>query len=140
MVPEPAPTVTNVLLLLHAPPAIPGLIPKVVEFVPHTMNDVVPVITGVELSFTTWAAVQPAPGVMYVIVLVPGATPVIVPELDPTVTNVLLLLHVPPVMPGLIPNVVEFVAHTINDVVPVITGTGLSVTTWVAVQPAPGVV
>jgi len=70
-------------------------------------------------------------------VLVPGATPVIVPELEPTVTKVLLLLQVPPVTPALKPNVVDDVPHTVN--VPEITGSALSVTTTVAVQPEPGV-
>jgi len=48
------------------------------------------------------------------------------------------LLHVPPVAPALNPNVVEFVPQIIK--VPEITGVALSVTTWVAVQPEPGVV
>ena len=69
--------------------------------------------------------------------LVPGATPVITPELEPTVTNVLLLLHVPPVTPALNPKADVAVPHTVN--IPEITGTELSVTTWLVVQPEPGV-
>jgi hypothetical protein len=60
------------------------------------------------------------------------------PELEPIVTYVLLLLHVPPVTPALKPNVVADVPHTIG--VPEITGSAFSVTTRVATQPAPGVV
>jgi len=59
-------------------------------------------------------------------VLVPGATPLIIPELAPTVTNVLLLLHVPPVIPALKPRADVAVPH--KTYVPVITGTGFTVT------------
>jgi hypothetical protein len=136
MVPLFKPTVTNVLLLLQVPPVTPELNPNVVDDVPHTVN--VPEITGTALSVTTCVAEQPEPAAVYVIVLVPGATPVIVPLFKPTVTNVLLLLHVPPVTPALNPNVVDDVPHTVN--VPVIAGTALSVTTWLAEQPMPGLV
>ena len=74
-------------------------------------------------------------------VLVPGNMPANTPVPGSIVKSaVLLLLQVPLVIPGLIPKVVELVPHTMNDVVPVITGTALSVTTTVEVQPAPGVV
>jgi hypothetical protein len=74
-------------------------------------------------------------------VLVPGITPVKTPVPE-TIVKLpgVPLAHVPVVIPGLIPKVVELVPHTMNDVVPVITGTALSVTTTVEVQPAPGVV
>ena len=71
----------------------------------------------------------------------PAFPPVINPVFKPILAaDVLLLLHVPPVIPGLTPNVVVDAPHTMNEVVPVITGITLSVTTWVALQPAPGVV
>jgi len=73
-------------------------------------------------------------------VLVPGVTPVTAPVVELMVKLEVLLAHVPVVIPGLIANVVELIPHTMNDVVPVITGTALSVTTTVEVQPAPGVV
>ena len=72
------------------------------------------------------------------IVLVPGDTPVNKPVLS-IVKVVLLLLHVPPVVPVLKLNVLEFVAQTMKEP-PIITGTGLSVTTCVVLQPAPVVV
>jgi len=74
-----------------------------------------------------------------VIVLMPGATPdaTPVPVTIDTADGV-PLLHVPPDTPALNPNVVEFVPQIVN--VPEITGVALSVTIWVAVQPAPVVV
>jgi hypothetical protein len=60
-------------------------------------------------------------------VLVPGNTPVNTPEINPIVkSDVLLLLHVPPVTPVLKPNVVDDVPHIVY--VPEIAGTELSVT------------
>ena len=133
IVPELEPTVTKVLLLLHVPPVTPALKDKVVVEVPHKTN-VLPEITGVALSVTTCVVVQPEPAVVYVIVLVPGAAPVIVPELEPTVTKVLLLLQVPPVIPALNPNVVVEAPHTIN--VPLIVALPFTVIT--AVLPLDG--
>ena len=71
--------------------------------------------------------------------LVPGATPDATPvPLTIDTADGVPLLHVPPVTPALNPNVVELVPQRMN--VPEITGVALSVTSWVAVQPAPVVV
>ena len=130
------PTVaTDVDPEVHIPPLGKSLY-DVVEPAQISLDPDIP--PGCWLTVTTCVAVHAKSGVVYVIMLVPGATPVIVPELEPTVTKVLLLLHVPPVTPALKPNVVDDVPHTLD--VPVITGSAFSVTTAVAVQPAPGVV
>jgi hypothetical protein len=60
-------------------------------------------------------------------VLVPGATPVIIPELEPMVTAVkLLLVHMPPGVPALNVNVAVEVPHSVE--VPEIAGVGAIVT------------
>ena len=65
----------------------------------------------------------------------PEATPVTMPEVEPTVAiPVLLLLHVPPVVPS--PNVV--VAPTHAEVLPVIASNGVTVTIIEALQPLLG--
>jgi hypothetical protein len=66
-------------------------------------------------------------------VLVPLDTPVTTPEVELTVAEVLLLLHVPPVAPAL--NVNAEVEVPVIASVPVIAGVTLSVTTRVPVQP-----
>ena len=60
--------------------------------------------------------------------LVPGVTPVTAPVVELMVKLEVLLAHVPPVTPALNPNVVVFNPHTVNDVVPEITGVALSAT------------
>ena len=126
----------DVLLLLHVPPGKPALKLSVVVDVPQTAN-VLPVIAGVALSVITTVAEQPAPGVTYVIVVVPGPVPVIIPvEGSIVAADALLLLQVPPGIPALKLNVVVVLPQTMN--VPAITGVELSVTTCVAEQPTPG--
>ena len=123
--------------LLHVPPARPALSVNVVLVVPHKIN--VPEIAGVGLSVTMLVAEHPTPAVVYVILVVPEATPVTIP-VDGSIpaADPLLLLHVPPGTPALNANADVDVPHTIS--VPVIAGVALSVTTCVAEHPAPGFV
>jgi hypothetical protein len=68
--------------------------------------------------------------------LVPGPTPVTNPVVELTLaTLVLLLLHVPPVVPELITKAVVDVPHTAY--VPEITAAALTVMTCVPEQPEP---
>jgi hypothetical protein len=122
----PDPTVAiAILLLLQVPPVVPSL--NVV--VKPTQTDAIPVIAaGTGFTVTTAVCLQPVDNVQ-VIVDVPELTPLTTPDEEPTVaTDVVLLLHVAPEPPL---SVVVLPAHTVN--VPVITGTGLTVTTAVAV-------
>lgn len=80
----------DVLPLLHVPPAFAS--DNVVEAVVHI--PVTPVI-GELLTVTVFVAFVPQP-VEYVMVLVPFATPVTTPVVEPTVaTDALLLLQIP---------------------------------------------
>lgn len=93
-IPVDKPTVAvPVLLLVHVPPGVASA-SVVVEL---TQMLLTPVGTaGVVLTVTTTVAKQPPPNV-YVIVGVPAATPVTIPEELPTVASArLLLVHVPP--------------------------------------------
>ena len=81
-------------------------------------------IFGTGLTVTDVVAVQP-PGNVYTILVVPAATPVTVPVIEPTVpTAVLLLLHTPPLVTSF--NVTDEFWHTTS--VPVMAaGVGLTV-------------
>jgi hypothetical protein len=84
---------TKVLLLLHVPPA-DVLLNAVVD--PSHTAVVPPIKPGIGLVVTSINTLQPV-GNAYVIVDVPTAPPVVMPELEPMVaTTVLLLAHVPP--------------------------------------------
>ena len=129
--PVPEPTVaSDVLLLLHVPPVVASL--KVVVEPIHTLAT--PVIdAGFGLTVTPNTAVQPA-GSVYVMVAVPADTPVTIPVPAPTeAIEVLLLLHVPP----LVASLSEVVSPTQTLLTPVIAdGVGLTVSIIVVVQPA----
>lgn len=120
---------TAVLLLDHVPPEF-GL-PKVVLLPAHTVAD--PVIApGVWFTVTTEPTGDPHP-LAYEITDVPPATPVTIPEDEPTVaTPVEALVHVP-APPGLA-NVVVSPEHTVC--VPVV-APGFAFTVNVAVAAHP---
>jgi hypothetical protein len=129
--PVPATTDALVLTVLHAPPVgVP--VSVVVEF-SHT--SIVPVIVpGNGFTNTGAVATQPVDS-MYVMMLVPEATPVTTPVDDTTVaTAVVPLLHVPPVV--VLFSVVVIPTQTF--VTPVMfAGNGFTVTSAVFVQPVP---
>lgn len=128
--PVPDPIVaTAVLLLLHAPKAVRSL--RLVEEPTHWVE--VPVIgAGEDVIDSPSVAIQPV-GNAYVIVAVPAATPVTIPEVPTVAIDVLLLLQVPPVVAS-VRLAVEPIQYT--DVVPPIgAGSGLMVITLVAIQP-----
>lgn len=75
------------------------------------------------------------PPVSYEIVAVPPATPVTIPDADPTVaTDVLPLVHVPPLTE--LESVVLRPAHTMG-MPAIVAGPGTTVTTVVAAHPVP---
>jgi hypothetical protein len=117
-------------LLLHVPPGV-GF-DRVVVAPSHNVTAPAGVIaTGAGLTVSDNVAVQPATDV-FVIVVVPGATAVTIPEEDPIVaTAELLLLQL---LPPAELNVVLSPAHTVEE--PVIgPGKGFTVIDIVDVQP-----
>jgi len=95
--PDDASTVAiAVLLLVHVPPEI--LCARVLDA--PTQAFVVPVIAAsAALTVTCVTETQPAPDLTYDILAVPAATPVTMPDADPTVALVVaLLVHVPPLV------------------------------------------
>jgi hypothetical protein len=120
---------TNILLLLHVPPAVASAWVTVVPL--H--NTFGPVIaSGVANTVMTALAVQPS-GRAVTIVAVPANTPVTTPVVAPTLAMVVgVLLQVIPVVTSL--NVMVEPSHT--DDGPVIgAGVALTVTITVAWQP-----
>ena len=116
------------LLLLHAPPPTPSVS---VVFAPTQTADAPEIAVGDKLTVTTIFDAQPA-GDVYVILLVPVATPVITPLEGPTVAiEGLPLNHVPPVGLGI--SVIVAVTHT--AVGPVSVGVGFTVIAFVAEHP-----
>src|SRR5580700_2626843 len=109
--PEEEPTVDMVvLLLLHEPPRVASV--SVVVNPTHTLG--VPAIgLGAALTVIVLEELQPLP-MEYEMTEVPAETPVIIPELEPTVAMpVLTLVHVPP--PGVPVYVVVAPAHTVPE-------------------------
>ena len=98
-IPVLLPTVAMVILLvLHAPPLVPSYKMDVLPAHKLSMPDI---IVGMGLIVTVVLAGQ-YPAKLYEIVAVPAASPVIVPEVLPTVaTLVLELLHTPPPARGI---------------------------------------
>jgi hypothetical protein len=132
-IPVPAPTVAlAVLLLLQAPPAL-ILLNVMVE---ATQTLFAPLIGASGFTVTAVWLLQPVARV-YIILGVPAATPVTIPDADPTVAwAVLLLLQVPPAVRS--DKVVVKPIQTL--VVPVITaGIGLTVIAEVIKHPVPRV-
>ena len=131
-IPVPVPTsATDVLLLLQLPKPEGSL--RLIVLPTHTLNTVDAVIgSGVGFTVTTVVVKQPVASV-YVIVDVPGVTPLVTPVDEFTVaTAVVALVHTPDgVMSA---SVVVAAEHTIR--VPVMfAGNGLTVTTAVLIQP-----
>ena len=118
------------LLLVHVPPGVAS--DNVVVCPTHT--DVAPVIAAGD-AFTVNDAVLVHPAVVvYVIVTTPGATPVTVPLLLPTVAIVpSLVVHVPP---GVASVSVRVEPTQTLKVPPIAAGSALTVTTVEALQPA----
>ena len=127
--PVVAPTVAMALLpLLHVPPGDELL--NVVVLPWHTGPDPDMGVAGG--TTVTVADVKHPPGVVNLITLVPGETPVTTPALLIVATVVVTLLHVPP--PALVlVSVVVLPWHTV--VVPVIGASGFTVMFTVLVQP-----
>ena len=69
------------------------------------------------------------------IVVVPAATPVTTPVVDPIFTLALLLLHVPPMLPSV--SVIVKPTHTV-DGPSIVDGYGLTVTVVVTIHPDGG--
>ena len=114
----------EVLLLAHVPPLSASL--RLVNAVLHTLAT--PKIPGTELATVTVVVVVQPPDKVYVIVADPVAPVVTLPEEDPMLTAVgLVLVHVPP--PDASENTVEAPRHKL--VAPLIAGTLLKVTVLV---------
>lgn len=129
-VPDDEPIVTvDRLLLVHVPPGIPS--PSVAVVPTQAMGDPV-IAVGAVITATDVVEKQAAP-MVYVMVAEPVVTPVTMPATPVLAIAVLLLLHVPPV----VPSVSEVVDPAHISVMPEITvGGGLIVTSVVALQPA----
>jgi hypothetical protein len=125
--PEVPTVATAVLLLLHDPPEVTSLSVVVIE-ADSVVMPVIALTDGAAFTVTVSAAMQPAP-VVNVIIEVPADTPVTMPVVPTVATDVLLLLHVPPPEPTSV-----VVAPTHTELVPVIPGSGFTVTTAVAVH------
>lgn len=128
-----APTVACAgLLLLHEPPPVASL--SVVVCPTHT-TAVPDMAAGVVFTVNVAVRKHPVPNV-YVMVTVPAATPVTIPDDDPTVAvNTSLLLHVPPLVASV--SVLVSPSHTLS-VPPIAAGNAFTETVTVAdpVQPA----
>ncbi len=116
-------------LLVHVPPGVASV--NVIVEPTHTADG--PAITaGNAFTVITLVVEQPPPN-EYVIVTIPGFTPVTIPVKDPTVAIVSeLLLHVPPLMISL--SVIVDPTHTLDG--PVI-GAGEELTVTVNEPGAP---
>jgi hypothetical protein len=119
-----------VLLLVQVPPEVAS--ESIVVW--PTQTDGAPVIAAGEALTVNEAVLMHPAVVVYVIVTTPGATPVTVPLLLPTVAIVpSLLVHVPPRVASVSVRVEP--AQTLN-VPTTAAGSGFTVTTVVALQPA----
>ena len=130
-VPEIVPTVSG--LQLQEPPV--GVAESVV--LPPTHTTIVPVIgPGLGLTITVMLTEQPV-GNVYTMVAVPGETPVMMPDDDPTVaTPLLLLVHMPPAGLPVSDNVAPTQRRAIApEEIPKIVGNGFTVTLAVMKQP-----
>ena len=121
---------TDVLLLLHVP-VVTALLNVI--FCPEQTDDAPDIIPGAEITVIVAVAGIPQP-VEYVIVAVPALPPVTFPVEFTVATDVLLLLHVPPVTASV--NAVDRPEHTENN--PTIdTGAAMTVTVFVTSVPQP---
>ena len=132
-IPVEEPTVAiDGLLLVHVPPGL-GFV-SVIVLNTHTLfpvdgPDIGP---GEEITVIVNVLKQPV-GSIYVMVAVPVEMPVTRPVAEPTVATAgLLLLHVPPGVADV--SVVTAPIQTV-DVPAIVAGSGLTVTTAVAIHP-----
>lgn len=120
---------TDVLPLIHVPPAVASL--SVMAEPMHTPGPPV-MAAGSGLTVTAVVMIQVV-GSVYVMVALPGATPVTTPVPEVTVAiAVLLLLHVPPKLPSDNINVDPWQKGTLPDMA---AGNGLTVAVTVRIQP-----
>ena len=119
------------LLLLNVPPGVPLL--SNIELPMQTVDGPVRG-AGVVLTVTVMPVEQPV-GIVYLIIAMPGVTPVTTPVLKPTVAMAgVLLLQVPPGIASL--TVIAVPMHKTEG--PTIgAGSGLTLTTVVVEQPVP---
>jgi hypothetical protein len=123
-----------VLLLLHVPPVTVLL--SVTELPVHTATLAGVIAAGEVLTVTPFIIKQPVAEIVYVILAVPGATPVTNPPALTVAIAALLLFHVPPGV--VLVNVAVLPTQRIVGGIGLITlGSGLTVTTAVVVQPVP---
>lgn len=119
------------VLLVHTPPVVASV--NVIVEPTHTL-DAPEIAAGTGLTVTKNVFAQPVPSV-YVIMAVPGETPVTSPVPDPMVATLRLpLLHVPPADTSL--RFVVNPTHTYADPV-IAAGSGLTVMGDVVKQPVP---
>jgi hypothetical protein len=116
-----------VLLLLHVPPEMVLL--KVVDIAMHTL--LAPEIADGAGVIVTWRVVWQPVASVYVILVLPAATPVTMPVAPTVAIDVLWLLHVPPPVPV---NVVVVPTHVVATP-PMAAGSGLTVRIPVRRQP-----
>ncbi len=115
---------TAVLELDHTPPLVVFVS---VVLSPSQINKVPPIAAGMEFTVTVTDLTQPVESV-YEISVVPAVKPATIPLVPIVATDVLLLLHVPPV--DVVLSVVALPSQTDN--VPVIeAGNGLTVNSCV---------
>ena len=125
--PVVAPTIATVVSpLLHVPP----LTEPVNVFVVPVHKPVAPVITGIGSTLIVLVTAQLP--IAYVITAGPDAIPVIIPDAEPIVAAVPVVVHVPPLTPSV--SVIDAPAHTAASP-PMAAGAGFTVTGLVAEQP-----
>jgi hypothetical protein len=123
-----------VLLLLHVPPVTVLL--SVTELPVHTATLAGVIAAGEVLTVTPFIIKQPVAEIVYVMLAVPGATPVTNPPALTVAIAALLLLHVPPGV--VLVNVAVLPTQRMVGGIGLITlGSGLTVTTAVEVHPVP---
>ena len=111
-IPEEFTVATDVLLLLHAPPAVPSEL-RAIKDPAHTDDGplIVPAVAAAFTFIIVCALGLPQPFTVYVMITLPGATPLTTPE-DVTVAIAgLLLLQAPPGVPLLL-KLMDEPAHT----------------------------
>lgn len=126
-------------LLCHTPPSVASV--SVTDEVIHMLSGP-PIAAGLALTDTTMLVGQlvvPLVSAVYVMVEMPGITPVttaLLPEPETDATPGLLLPHVPPDVDEV--SVVTLPTQTLSEPV-IVPGAGLTVTSAVAVQPVDNV-
>jgi hypothetical protein len=109
---------------------------SVTELPVHTATLAGVIAAGDVLTVTPFMMKQPVSEIVYVILAVPGATPVTNPPALTVAIVALLLLHVPPGV-VLVNVAVLPTQRMVGGIGLIILGSGLTVTTAVVVQPVP---